>query len=86
VANSWKFGRPVPAQGSGRYWGPPADGAAAIRELQNLRESGTNVVVFTGDIFWWLDYYEGMRDYLAANARCLHQDERFIVFDLQSDL
>lgn len=83
MADLRKFGRPVPAERKGSYWGPPRDGATAIRELENLRESGTTFVVFTHRVFWWFDRYAGLQDFLAAKFPCLRRNERFIVYDLR---
>ena len=67
----------------GNYWGPPPDDDTAIRELERLRRSGANFIVFGWPAFWWLDYYVGMRDYLYAEFHCVLTNSRLVVFDLK---
>jgi LmbE family N-acetylglucosaminyl deacetylase len=67
----------------GRYWGKPQDDAAAIRELERLRESGASFLVFVCSAFWWLDYYQGLSQYLHTEFACIRQDQRLVVFDLR---
>jgi hypothetical protein len=66
----------------GVYWGPPADDATAIRELNRLQQSGAQFVVFAWTAFWWLDYYAGFFDYLRSNYRCLIENDNIVAFDL----
>lgn len=74
---SWPF-----LERDGRYWGPPADDATAIRELERLRDAGAEVIVFARYGFWWLDYYAGFAGYLRAHGRRLPTSERFVAFRL----
>lgn len=67
----------------GKYWGPPPDDVTAIRELERLRKSGANFVVFGWPAFWWLDYYAEMHDYLRSEYRCVLKNDRLVVFDLR---
>jgi hypothetical protein len=66
----------------GEYWGPPADDATAIRELERLRRNGATAIVFAWPAFWWLTYYSGFHEYLHRNARCLVQNDRVVAFEL----
>lgn len=66
----------------GKYWGPPSDDEIAIRELERLRESGANFFVLASPAFWYLDYYNGLHQYLNSNFRCILKNERLVVFDL----
>jgi FkbM family methyltransferase len=68
----------------GQYWGPPADDAMAIRELERLRDAGAQFMVFTGCAFWWLHYYRGFAEYLGAHGERLAPSGRFIVFRLRA--
>ena len=68
----------------GQYWGPPADDAAAIRELERLRHLGVSFIVFAWPAFWWLDHYSGLHQHLQARYRRILVDERLIIFSLQS--
>jgi hypothetical protein len=67
----------------GQYWGPPPDDETAIRELERLRQSGANFMVFGWPAFWWLEYYAGLHRYLRSRFRCLLENERIVVFDLR---
>jgi len=66
----------------GEYWGPPADDATAIRELQRLRDAGAEFIVFARCGFWWLEYYSGLSDYLRRDCQQVMANERFVAFRL----
>jgi hypothetical protein len=66
----------------GRYWGPPADDDAAVRELERLRAAGADFIAFAWPAFWWLDHYSGLHAYLRTRFRQAWADERLVVFDL----
>ena len=66
----------------GAYWGPPADDAQAIRELERMRGEGAAYVVISWPSFWWLDHYAGFNRYLRAGFRCLLDNDSVKVFDL----
>ena len=68
----------------GRYWGPPADDASAIDELERLRGAGAMFAVFAWPAFWWLDHYRGFRRHLEARYRCALRNDRLLAFDLRS--
>lgn len=67
----------------GQYWGAPPDNETAIRELERLRLSGANFIVFAWTTFWWLDYYREFNSYLRTKFRCITENERLIIFDLR---
>jgi glycosyltransferase involved in cell wall biosynthesis len=67
----------------GQYWGPPPDDETAIQELVRMRQSGASFFVVGWPVFWWLDYYSGLHDYLSSNFRCILHNSRLVVFDLQ---
>jgi hypothetical protein len=67
----------------GRYWGPPSDDATAIRELERMRRSGADFIVFIRTSFWWLDHYAGLNRHLRSLFRCEAQTDRQIIFDLR---
>jgi len=68
----------------GQYWGPPADDATAISELERLRDAGAQFIMFTRCAFWWLQYYRGFAEYLGAHGKRLAASDRFIVFRLRA--
>jgi hypothetical protein len=87
--NQWGPGKIVPdcqaipfLENHGEYWGRPATDPEAIRELERLRRSGANFVVFGWPAFWWLDYYAGFRNHLGLHYRRLIDNDRLVVFDL----
>ena len=67
----------------GAYAGPPMDDSAAISELERLRRSAFEFIVFAWPAFWWLEHYREFADYLRKKFRCVLQTERVIIFDLQ---
>jgi SAM-dependent methyltransferase len=68
----------------GQYWGPPADDISAIQELERLRRSGANFMVFAWPAFWWLDHYSGLNRYLRSKFQCRLESELVVVFDLRT--
>jgi glycosyltransferase involved in cell wall biosynthesis len=68
----------------GRYWGRPADDATAIRELERLRHSGAQFIVFAWPHLWWLDHYSGLVRHLRSRYRRVLENDRIVVFDLRS--
>lgn len=67
----------------GHYWGLPPDDITAIRELERLRQSGANFIVFGWPAFWWLDYYSELHHHLRSTFRCVLTNDRLVVFDLR---
>jgi glycosyl transferase family WbsX len=67
----------------GQYWGLPPDDNTAIRELQRLRETGADFIVFAWSSFWWLDYYTGFDVHLSANFTCILKNDQVTIFDLR---
>lgn len=79
--------RPIPfPERDGQYWGPPAGDAAAIRELERLRQEGAGFIVFAWPAFWWLHYYAGFHEYLRSRFPRILQNERLVAFDLQTSV
>lgn len=68
----------------GRYWGAPPDDETAIAELERLRATGANYIVFGFPSFWWLDHYEEFNRYLRKHFKSLAENKRLIIFDLRS--
>jgi hypothetical protein len=67
----------------GIYWGAPADDGTAIQEFNRLHRAGVNFIVFGWSAFWWFDYYTEFVRYLRTKFRCVLDNERLVVFDLQ---
>ena len=66
----------------GQYWGPPADDAAAIAEMNRLHKSGMNYLAIAWPAFWWLEQYPQWAAELTQNAQCLMRSERGALFRL----
>ena len=79
-------GRPrVPfPEREGQYWGPPPDDAAAIDEVERLRDLGASYLVFGWPAFWWLRHYLELHRHLRGRHRCVLENDRVIVWDLRS--
>lgn len=67
----------------GLDYGPAADDAAAIEELERARRAGASHIVFTWYSFWWLAFYPGFRAYLATRFRKVSENYNLVVFDLR---
>lgn len=67
---------------NGIYGGPPADDAAAIRELERLRAAGASAIVIGWPAFWWLDYYREFVSHLTRHYRRVLATDRVVVFAL----
>lgn len=77
-------GRAIPfLERGGQYFGPPADDATAIREVERLRSCQASFIAFLWPAFWWLEHYTGFRDHLRSRYRSVLENDRLIVFDLQ---
>jgi glycosyltransferase involved in cell wall biosynthesis len=66
-----------------QYWGPPADDAQAIFELERLRSRGAQFIVFPWVSFWWLEHYARWVAHLDTTARRTAKDGLVVVYDLQ---
>jgi glycosyltransferase involved in cell wall biosynthesis len=68
----------------GQYGGALPDDQAAVQELERLRQSGASLIVFTWPHLWWLEYYRELHCYLHSQFRCVLEDDRLVIFDLQA--
>jgi hypothetical protein len=67
----------------GRYAGyHPPDSDAAIGILESMRARGGEYLLLPSTSFWWLDYYEGLRDHLERNYPPIVSADDCIVFEL----
>jgi predicted O-methyltransferase YrrM len=77
-------GRAIPfLERNGQYFGPPADNATAIREVERLRDSGATFIAFVWPALWWLEHYSGFHDHLRSSYRCVLENDRLVVFDVR---
>ena len=79
--NAWHF----PRRDDGVYAGHhPADSAAAISHLDQLREKGADYFLLPQTAFWWLDHYREFRDHLDARHRVVvRQEDACIIYALR---
>jgi hypothetical protein len=69
----WHF----PQTDRGVYAGHhPADSAAAIAHVEELRARGARYLVVPRTSFWWLDYYQEFHKHLQRNGGCVVRDDR----------
>jgi hypothetical protein len=66
----------------GAWAGYPASDADAIAELQRLRARGARFVVFPRPMFYWLNAYPGLADYLRARAAVRVDNPRALIYEL----
>jgi hypothetical protein len=70
----WHF----PQTEQGIYAGHhPADSAAAITRLEEVRARGARYLLIPRTAFWWLDYYKEFHQHLLQGGSCLARNERW---------
>ena len=76
---AWHF----PQTEHGAYAGyHPADSAAAIAQLEALREQGGEYLLFPSTAFWWLDYYRDFRMHLDNHYARVWCDQDCLIYRL----
>jgi hypothetical protein len=60
----------------------PADGAAAVAGVEELRLAGVEHLVFPATASWWLDHYAELRAHLEREHRELLVDESCRLYEL----
>jgi polysaccharide pyruvyl transferase WcaK-like protein len=80
-----ELARPLPfLERAGEYWGPPPDDATAIAEIERLRSTGAEFLIFVPGTYWWLDHYVEFARHLMQRAPLIVDTERLKVFNLRS--
>ncbi len=65
-----------PQAEDGRYAGyHPADSDAAIALLENMRTRGADYLLLPSTAFWWLEYYNGFKQYIEHRYRVVEAGE-----------
>ena len=86
--NQWDrafFSDPAPASFfADPFAGPPASDDEAIARVEQLKGGGCRFLVFAAPSAWWLSHYTGLHQYLASHFKCLINNQRITVFDLQA--
>jgi Glycosyl transferases group 1 len=76
-------GRHFPQTEQGVYAGHyPADSAAAVAHLEDLRGKGAEYLLFPQTAFWWLDHYADLRDHLHRRHDEVWADQDCVIFRL----
>ena len=68
----------------GIFNGAPAESMQAIVDLEKLRKSGANYLVFTSITSWWLDYYREFGQHVHATATLMKATPEFKIYKLNS--
>jgi glycosyltransferase involved in cell wall biosynthesis/SAM-dependent methyltransferase len=78
----WHF----PQRPDGIYSGHhPADGAAAVAHLEELRARGADYLLIPQTSLWWLDHYADFRRHLEGRYReALRQPDVCVIYSLRS--
>ena len=64
-----------PQSPTGLYAGYyPADGAAAVAHLEELRDAGAQYLVVPAEASWWLDHYPELREVLEGEGELVAAD------------
>ncbi len=66
----------------GRFWGPPANNAEALSELERLRSQGARYLAVTWNAFWWLEHYRAFGEHLNQRATWIHATDDIVIFEL----
>lgn len=70
-----------PQDSAGAYAGHhPANSEAAIKELDRLKSSGVQYLIFPSAAFWWLDHYDGLRRHLEGKAKRVCSTDVCIIY------
>lgn len=78
----WHF----PSDASGAYAGHyPADSAAAIAHLEQLRDKGGEFLVLPAAAFWWLDHYHDFAEHITKRYLQVQSDEHCRILDLRAE-
>lgn len=76
---AWHFPRGEAGAFAGHY---PADDAAAIAHLEDLRARGADHILFPRTALWWLEHYAGLREHLESQGQRLHAGEDCVIYEL----
>jgi len=68
----------------GKYWGPPGDDKTAIAALEEMIGEGASFLAVVWSSYWWFGTYPAFSKYLRDHYRCLLENERVAVFNLNT--
>ncbi|MFL6584506.1 MAG: hypothetical protein ACJ8KU_08305, partial [Chthoniobacterales bacterium] len=72
-------------ENGGIFYGNPLDDTQLITDFDELRARGASYIVFTFGTRWWLSYYRGFAQHLAASGSVIHDEPDFIVYQLRGE-
>ncbi len=78
--DGWHFPQTPDGVYAGCY---PTDGAAAVAELERLRERGGRWFLLPKTSLWWLEHYRELRAHLSAHYREVAREEACVMFSLE---
>ena len=73
----WHFPRTEAGEYAGHH---PADSEAAIAHLEALRMQGVDYFALPATAFWWLDYYDALREHLEHHYAAVARSDSAIVY------
>ena len=86
--DAWNLGAQVSGRqrfhltdAGGVYNGPPADSSAALAQIEQRRQQGTDFVAVGWPAFWWLDQYPELADYLGDRT-LVFRSSRVVIYRL----
>ena len=87
--DSWETGGTIdgrqalrPMERDGAYWGRPPDGAVAVAELERMRDAGARFLAISWTCWWWLEHYDGLKDWLERHAEALDATDDIRIYGL----
>ena len=80
-------GRPIARfmERDGQFWGAPADGDAAVSELNRLDGAGASYFAVAWNCFWFFDEYPELHRFLIDNATLVTRTDAAAIFTLSAD-
>jgi len=81
--DGWHFPQDDQGVWAGHY---PADSAAAIAHVEELRRRGAEYIVFPVTSLWWLEHYTGLAEYLEREYRLVRRGEPCTMYELRPAL
>ena len=76
---AWHFPQDEDGVYAGHY---PADDAAAIAHLEQLRERGAGFLLLPATALWWLDRYPELGSHVRERYTVALEDESCVIFSL----
>jgi hypothetical protein len=63
----------------------PSDSVTAIQQLEAVRRRGSDFLLIPKPAFWWLEYYQALKEHLERSySLAVHDEETCFIFDLRS--